>query len=208
LEKTSSAAPVKVKISKKNWALIWLMGMVGQLCWAVENQSFSNYAHAVTGDTSVITWMVALSAAATTVATFISGTLSDRVGRRRRLISFGFILWGACTAAFGLGDFIPKNPIILFSVYVVAMDSVMSFFGSIGYSGAGNAWMTDVSDESNRGELATVISAMVVIANVVMGAVAGIIIDKYGFMTLFVGMGALVALIGVVLLFTLEDSPR
>jgi MFS family permease len=198
---------VKVKISKKNWALIWLMGMVGQLCWAVENQSFSNYAHAVTGDTSVITWMVALSAAATTVATFISGTLSDRVGRRRRLISFGFILWGACTAAFGLGDFIPKNPIILFSVYVVAMDSVMSFFGSIGYSGAGNAWMTDVSDESNRGELATVISAMVVIANVVMGAVAGIIIDKYGFMTLFVGMGALVALIGVVLLFTLEDSP-
>jgi MFS family permease len=205
--KTMKEKIVGTKISRKNWAVVWMMGMVGQLCWAVENQSFSNYAHAVTGNASVITWMVALSAAATTVATFISGTLSDRRGRRKGLICFGFILWGLFTAAFGFGDFIPKSPIILFSVYVVAMDSVMSFFGSIGYSGAGNAWMTDISDETNRGQLATVISAMVVIANVIMGAAAGIIIDKFGFMTLFVGMGALVTVIGVVLFFVLDDSP-
>ena len=173
----------------------------------VENQSFSNFAHAVTGDTSVVTWMVALSAAATTIATFISGTLSDRRGRRKRLICMGFVVWGVCTAIFGFGDFIPRNPIWLFSSYVILMDAVMSFFGSIGYSGAGNAWMTDVSDVSNRGQLATAISAMVVIANVIMGAIAGIIIDNFGFMTLFVGMGVMVAIIGIVLIFTLEDSP-
>ena len=194
-------------ISRKNWTLIWLMGMIGQLCWAVENQSFSNYAHAVTGDPSVITWMVALSAAATTVATFISGTWSDRLGKRKKLICGGFILWGVFTAIFGLGDFIPESPIWLFSGYVIMMDAVMSFFGSIGYSGAANAWMTDISDETNRGQLATTISAMVVIANIVMGAIAGIIIDSFGFMALFVGMGLIVTVIGVVLCLTLEDSP-
>ena len=194
-------------ISKKNWTLVWLMGMIGQLCWAVENQSFSNYAHAVTGDPSVITWMVALSAAATTIATFISGTWSDRLGKRKKLITGGFILWGVFTAIFGLGDFIPESPIWLFSGYVIMMDAVMSFFGSIGYSGAANAWMTDISDETNRGQLATAISAMVVIANIIMGAIAGIIIDSFGFMTLFVGMGAIVAVIGIVLCFTLQDAP-
>ena len=195
-------------ISRKNWVLIWMMGMIGQLCWAVENQSFTNYAHAVTGDTSVVTWMVALSAAATTIATFISGTLSDRLGRRKKIICVGFILWGIFTAVFGLGDFIPESPIWLFSGYVIMMDAVMSFCGSIGYSGSANAWMTDISDETNRGQLATAISAMVVIANIIMGAVSGIIIDTFGFMALFVGMGAIVAIIGVVLCFTLEDSPK
>jgi MFS family permease len=197
-----------VKISRRNWILIWVIGMAGQLCWAVENQSFSNYAHAMTGETSVVTWMVALSAAATTVGSFISGTLGDRRGRRRKLICWGFVLWGISTSAFGLGDFIPQSPVWLFASYVVLMDAVMSFLGAIGFSGAANAWMTDVTDVSNRGQLATAISAMLVISNIVMGTIAGLIIDKYGFMTLFVGMGVLVTLVGVLLMFTLEDSPE
>ena len=28
-------------ISKKNWTLIWLIGLAGQLCWNVENAWFS-----------------------------------------------------------------------------------------------------------------------------------------------------------------------
>lgn len=195
------------KIGGKNWALIWVMGMAGQLCWALENQSFSNYAHAMTGQTSVVTWMVAMSAVTTTIGTFLSGTLGDRRGRRKKLICWGFLLWGVSTAAFGLGDFIPASPAWLFAAYVVFMDALMSFLGSIGFSGAANAWMTDVTSVHNRGQLAAAISAMMVIANIIMGAAAGIIIDRFGFMTLFVGMGVLVALIGVLLLFTLEDAP-
>ena len=28
-------------ISKKNWVLIWVIGLAGQLCWNVENAWFS-----------------------------------------------------------------------------------------------------------------------------------------------------------------------
>ena len=112
----------KTKISGKNWFLIWFLGFCGQMCWAVENNTFATYALTNTGSADVVTWMVALSALASTVATFIFGTMGDRLGRRKRIINIGFILWGIFTIAFGLADFIPKNPIWMLCVYVVFMD--------------------------------------------------------------------------------------
>lgn len=198
--------PTRDKISTRNWILIWVLGFCGQLCWAVENNTFATYALTATGSPDVVTWMVALSAISTTIATFISGTLGDRLGRRRKLISLGFILWGAFTIAFGLADFIPKNPVWLLAGYLVLMDAVMSFFGSIGYSGGVSPWSTDISTSRNRGSVSAVLSAMVVVANIVILGLQGSIVDTFGFLPLFVVMGALVMGIGVLTIFVLRDS--
>lgn len=34
--KVNRKGVIMEKISKKNWALIWILGMAGQLCWNVE----------------------------------------------------------------------------------------------------------------------------------------------------------------------------
>lgn len=194
-------------ISTKNWIWIWILSLAGQLCWSIENQSFSNYAFHNTGDPRVITWMVALSALATTIASFLFGTLSDRAGTRKKFINIGFILWGVFTIIFGLADFLPKNQITVFAVYVIAMDALMSFCGSIGYCAGVNAWFTDISNTTNRGQVSTITTAMVIIANVICGVGAGLIIDNAGFMPLFVGMGILVIIVGILTMFFLNDSP-
>lgn len=198
---------VGAKITRRDWILIWVLAFCGQLCWAIENNTFATYALAATGDPDVVSWMVALSAISTTIATFISGTLGDRRGSRKKLISVGFILWGIFTVAFGLADFIPHDAIAMLAVYLIAMDAVMSFFGSIGYSGGVNPWSTDISDQSNRGSVAGIQSAMVIIANIVILGLQGFIVDAFGFMPMFIVMGALVTIVGIITIFVLKDSP-
>ena len=120
-------------ISSRSWIAIWLVGLVGQLCWNVENQWFNTFVYAKIGpDPSIIAWMTAVSAAVTTVSTFVCGTWSDRIGKRRPFIFIGYLFWGIFTIAFGATEFLPKNPLILAAVMVVAMDALMSFFGSMG----------------------------------------------------------------------------
>lgn len=61
------------------WVLVWGLGLVGQLCWNIENQWFNTFVYAkIAKDPTIISWMVAISAIATTIATFLFGTLSDR----------------------------------------------------------------------------------------------------------------------------------
>ena len=89
------------------WFLVWGLGIAGQLCWNMENQWFNTFVYAkIAKDPTIISWMVGVSAAATTVSTFLFGTVSDRKGKRRILISIGYILWGIFTIVFGLTEFI------------------------------------------------------------------------------------------------------
>jgi len=85
------------------WFIIMAMGLAGHLCWNMENQWFNTFVYAkIGGDVSVVTWMVIVSATVTTISTFIFGTLSDRLGKRKRFVSIGYILWGVTTIIFGL----------------------------------------------------------------------------------------------------------
>ncbi|HOB64707.1 MAG TPA: MFS transporter, partial [Clostridia bacterium] len=121
------------KISAKNWAIIWIAGLAGQLCWNIENQWFNTFVYAkVAPDPGIITWMVAVSAIVTTLSTFISGTGSDRLGKRKPFIVIGYILWGVFTIVFGTIEFLPKNNLMVAATMVVAADAIMSFFGSLG----------------------------------------------------------------------------
>jgi hypothetical protein len=69
------------KISKKNWALIWILGMAGQLCWNVENAWFNSFVYEKSHTNPYCVWLVGVSAAVTTFATFLIGTMGDRWGR-------------------------------------------------------------------------------------------------------------------------------
>jgi MFS family permease len=195
-------------ISKKNWALIWILGLAGQLCWNVENAWFSTFVYnKVAPDPSIISWMVGLSAVVTTFCTFFVGTWSDRIGKRKPFVSIGYIFWGVFTIVFGAGEFLPKTPITLVAMFVVLADAVMSFFGSFGYDAGFSIWTTDISNEHNRGRLGGALAVMPVIATIFGSVVSGMIVDAFGFFDFFILMGGLVIVIGLVSLFAMKDAP-
>lgn len=196
------------KISRKNWVLIWVLGMAGQLCWNVENSWFAGFVYAkIAPSPEIVSWMVGVSATATTFATFLVGTMSDRRGRRKPFIAIGYILWGIFTIAFGVSEFLPINSLFAAGCVVVTMDAVMSFFGSVGYDSAFCAWTTDISNENNRGQIGGAFATMPVLATITGSVVSGIIIDALDFFAFFVIMGSIVSLMGILSLFTLKDAP-
>ena len=199
---------MQTDISKKNWLLIWVLGLAGQLCWNVENAWFSTFVYnKIAPDPTIISWMVGLSAVVTTFCTFFIGTWSDRIGRRKPFVSIGYIFWGVFTIVFGLGEFIPKSPLALAATFVVLADAVMSFFGSFGYDAGFSIWTTDISNERNRGRLGGALAVMPVIATIFGTVVSSIIVDKFDYFPFFVMMGALVIVIGIVSLFFMKDAP-
>ena len=120
------------------WAIVWGMGLAGQLCWNMENQWFNPFVYAkISGDVNIVTWMVIVSALVTTVSTFVFGTWSDRLGKRRIFVSCGYIIWGFTTILFGLTEYARDSGIgalmALSGALVVITDAIMSFFGSMAF---------------------------------------------------------------------------
>lgn len=185
------------KISGKTWALIWIVGLAGQLCWNVENQWFNTFIYAKIGPYAwIISWMTAVSSIVTTFSTFYFGTLSDRKGKRRPFIFIGYVLWGVFTILFGVSEFLPKNEVVAAAVMVVAMDALMSFFGSMGNDAAFSSWTTDISNENNRGQIGAAMAALPIIATIVGTVVSGILINLLDYFVFFIIMGVSVIIIG------------
>lgn len=196
------------KISLKNWFLIWIIGMAGQICWNVENAWFSTFVYdKIAKDPAIISWMVGVSAVVTTFCTFIVGTWSDRIGKRKPFVAIGYLLWGVFTVVFGLAEFLPKTPLMLVAVFVVATDAIMSFFGSFGNDAGFSIWTTDISNEHNRGRIAGALAVMPVIATIFGTIVSGMIVDALDFFAFFVIMGVMVFCIGLFALFAMKDAP-
>lgn len=186
------------KISFRNLILIWVLGMAGQLCWNVENQWFNTFIYAKIGPYPwIISSMTAFSAAATAFSTFLFGTASDRLGRRRPFIFWGYLLWGLFTVAFGASEFLPTNTIMTAAVAVIAMDALMSFFGSMGNDSGFNSWTTDITNEKNRGQLGAITAAQPVLATIIGTVGSGLLITTFGYFTFFISMGILVSVIGL-----------
>ncbi len=197
------------KISKRNWALIWILGMAGQLCWNVENAWFNAFVYAkIAPNPDIISWMVGTSATVTTFATFLIGTMGDRRGKRKPFIAVGYILWGAFTIVFGVSEFLPIHSVFAAGCFVVAMDAIMSFFGSVGYDSGFCSWTTDISNETNRGSVGGAFATMPVLATIFGSVVSGIIIDQLDFFAFFTIIGGLVMAIGFVSVIMLKDSPQ
>lgn len=205
----NSATAKAAKIGLKTWILVWGLGLAGQLCWNIENQWFNTFIYAkIAKDPSIISWMVAVSAVATTFATFFFGTLADRKGSRKPFIAWGYIAWGICTIGFGLTEYIPKEALTVAAAMVVIADAIMSFFGSMGNDAGFNAWTNDLMREGNRGQIGAALATQPVIGTIVGTLLGGALIgDEENYMRLFLIMGGLVIVFGIVALIFMRDDP-
>lgn len=195
------------KIGGKNWTIVVLLGLAGQIAWNVENSWFNTFVFdTITPDPKPIAWMVAISAITATITTLIMGTLSDRVGKRKPFIFWGYILWGISTIIFPTTAFIKVTSLAV--IMVITADALMTFLGSTAYDAAFNAWTTDISDDSNRGMLSGVITILPLLAALIGAGLSGVLIEELGYYTFFYTLGGVVGLMGFIGGLLLKDSPN
>ncbi|MDO9122330.1 MAG: MFS transporter, partial [Anaerolineaceae bacterium] len=199
----------KPLLTRSVWVSLLLLGLAGQLAWAVENQYFNTFMYDnITPDPQAVSWMVAITAIVSTVATITMGTLSDRTrtrwGRRRPYIFIGYIVWGLLTAAFPLAA--KFEPVAVGVFIAILFDSVLSFFAASASDGALSAYITDVTTESNRGRVVGALEIMKWVAFLVIYGGAGIIIEAVGYYWFFYIIGGVAALIGLVCTPMLKES--
>ena len=203
------------KLGARVWASIVLFGLVGQIAWMVENMYLNVYLYkTVTYDLNATSAMVASSAVVATVVTLLAGGLSDRVGRRKRFISIGYIFWGVSVFAFALITkenseklFPSANAVALTTVMIIVMDCLMTAIGSTANDAAFNAWITDVTSHENRAKAEGVLQVMPLAALLVIFGVFDSFTQKGQWMLFFGVLGAITTVMGVAGLFLLKDSP-
>jgi len=157
-----------VKKDKRFWLALVIFSLTGQVAWVVENMYLNVFIykmfHASAG---AISAMVAASAVAATVTTLLIGALSDKLGKRRAIICGGYILWGISIWAFALVPQIAASAAAGVTM-VIVLDCVMTFFGSSANDACFNAWLTDVSDDTNRGSIEGINAMMPLVAILVV----------------------------------------
>ncbi len=188
-------------LPRRIWIALILLGFSGQLAWGVENQFFNTFMYdKITPDPRPISWMVAASAITATVASIFMGALSDRLrtrwGKRKPLIIAGYLLWGLFTIAFPTAAFL--HPVGLAVAVAILFDCVMTFFGSTANDASLNAYITDVTNSSNRGRVVGVMEIMTWVAILIVYGGAGLIIEAWGYYTFFYFIGGLVLLMGLI----------
>ncbi len=222
----------KERLSIKNWFIITLFCFMGGIAWNTENMYFNTFITneiyadvsqaAIRGSmeaTTAVARMVALSAVAAVLTTFIMGALSDKLKNRKMFISVGYIFWGVVTGMFG---FITKDNVAnLFNLtdeakilgttvwFVILMDIVMTFMGSTSNDAAFQAWVTDVTVPKQRPIVETVLSVVGTVSSLAVTGVGSFAqAGTVSYKLFFAGLGLVVTLCGVVGLFLIKDPPR
>ena len=207
---------MKTARSRRFWTALTIFSLIGQVAWVVENMYLNVFIykmfHASAADISL---MVAASAVSATLTTVLMGALSDRVGKRKLFMSLGYILWGVSIFGFALlstdGALHPGSTLLsgasMGVTLTIALDCLMTFFGSTANDAAFNAWLTDSTDQTNRGAAEGVNAMMPLMAIlVVFGGFMFFDLDQGRSWTLiFSIIGTLVALIGILGLFLIEE---
>jgi MFS family permease len=208
---------MKTKLSKKFWVALTLFSLVGQIAWVIENMYLNVFIYDMfKASAEDISTMVAASAIAATLTTIFIGALSDRVGKRKLFICGGYILWGVSILGFALVRADLLEPLVadgmsvaaLGITLVIVLDCLMTFFGSSANDAAFNAWLTDSTDETNRGSAEGINSMMPLVAILVVFG-GFMFIPKEGndayWPTVFTIIGLAVLAIGVIGIFVIED---
>ena len=205
-------------IGKRVWVCTILFGLAGQIAWVVENMYFATFAQDIFANSSrsdlsyvVTTLMVIFSALTATVTTIIAGGISDRVGKRKPFIAWGYIIWGITIIAFA---FFPMsasgNTVYAVAVMLVVMDCVMTMAGSTSNDAAFNAYLADNTDHTNRGRLNTVVSILPIIAVIIVFVGIGNLYSASNESNslFFIVLGVIPLVLGVLGLFIIKDSPK
>lgn len=196
------------KVGLRNWFSLIIAGLVGQFAWTIENMFLNLYIFEQTQDASYVPWMVAFSAAAATITTLLMGALSDRLGKRKAFISFGYIAWGISVLSFAFITtdnmallFPAANAAMLAGVFIIILDCLMTFFGSTANDAAFNAFATDVSTPKTSGKIESVLAILPLISMlIIFGAFSGMASGE-GWFTFFLIFGILTLFTGVTSIF-------
>ena len=205
---------MSTKLGAGKWLSLVLIGLFGQFAWTIENMYFNVFLYnTISTDPRYIASMVAWSAAVATLTTLVMGALSDRVGKRKLFICAGYILWGFATALFGF--ITPENAQLLFpganaaaaaAVMVIVLDCVMTFFGSTANDAAFNAYVTDVTDRSNRGRVESVLAILPLISMLVIFGLFDGLTQQGRWREFFAIFGIAVTVVGVLSIFLIKDE--
>lgn len=166
----------KNSLGFKAWFAFILVGLIGQLAWAIENQYINLYVYSQTGDASYINYMTTFSAITATLTTLLVGPLSDKLGKRKPIIAIGYMFWGISVALFGVASFPileqtglePSKAIMWVGILNVIIDCVMTLFGSTSNDACFSSYITDQTNENNRPLVESVISILPLIALALM----------------------------------------
>lgn len=203
------------KLGARKWLTLILVGLFGQFAWTIENMYFNVFLYnTISTDPDYIARMVAWSAVAATVTTLLMGALSDRVGKRKVFICAGYILWGLSTAAFGYITkenaarlFPAANAAAAAATMVVVLDCVMTFFGSTANDGTFNAYVTDVTDSTNRGKAESVLAILPLISMLIIFGLFDGLTQQGRWKEFFNIFGFAVTGVGLVSLVLVKDEP-
>ena len=211
----------KTKLSKKFYLSLVIFSLVGQAAWVVENMYLNVFIYKMFhASADQISLMVAASAVTATVTTLLIGALSDKFGKRKIFICAGYILWGISILGFGLirletvqGLFFPMvsqtaSAMSLCVTLTIALDCLMTFFGSSANDACFNAWLTDSTDETNQGAAEGINAMMPLVAIlVVFGGFMSLDQGKAESWTLiFTVIGAVVVALGIAGFFLIEEK--
>ena len=203
-------------IGKKVWFAAVFFGLIGQVAWIVENMYFATFAQDVFANSGrsdlsywVTTWMVILSALVATITTIFAGAWSDKAGKRKPFIAFGYIFWGLTIMMFALLPMrVNPGSVMMIAVLIVLFDCIMTFAGSTSNDAAFNAWVADNTDDTNRGKLNGILSILPVIAVVIVFVGLGGLYhsENDSNAIFFIVIGAIPLVAGILALFTLSDA--
>ena len=197
------------------WLALTIFSLVGQVAWVVENMYFNVFIYKMfAAGPEAISAMVAASAASATLTTIFIGALSDKIGKRKLFMCLGYILWGISILSFAfirvdiISRFVPVAQAATVGIsLVIIMDCVMTFFGSSANDACFNAWLTDSTNDGNRGA-AEGINAMMPLVSilVVFGGFMSLDQGKADSWTIiFSVIGIAVLLIGILGIFLIKD---
>lgn len=188
------------KLGGRFWFSMLVLGLMGQIAWVVENMYFNVFIYKMfNASASDISNMVMASAAVAALTTIVMGALSDKLGKRKAFMSFGYIVWGISIISFAY---------IKSVTLTIVMDCVMTFFGSTANDAAYNAWLTDRGDSTNRGKIEGINSMMPLISIlIVFGGFMSFNLDQHSsWVTIYYIIGAGTVLIGILGLFLIDEK--
>lgn len=214
---------MKIKHTAKLWLAIIILAAVGQLAWIVENEFFTIFVYEILKEESsvnaidVIAWMIAASAITGTLTALLIGALSDKIGKRKTLISVGYIVWGLSIMSFALINI--ENSARLFgtvsaasatAIIIIIADCIMTFFGSSANEVGFNAWITDITTKQDGGIIEGVL-AIAPVAALLFVFGSSYFVDESNFtrwQIIYCALGLIVLIAGVLGFFLLEDSKK